>query len=263
MALLLLRKEFQHIADHLIIGAQSALDGCIQGYHGIVQAYQDLFASFAGPGLVIGCPTERVCFHGIVIKSDRSSENTFGAGHRFGVSVVGVGVRIEDDTAVEYGKHCCFAGFHLFVPELQLAAPGFLPFFVEIDQDVDPALPVAVMGMDGEVGVNIKIAAAGGLVDTASLQAIVLLKVLDTRELAEEFQEFGGVQLVDRAFDRLRQEVQLVEATFVLVVVFIIDPSIRLVELVEFCDAVFQYFGIQEVLQYDVRIWTRFLIPFA
>ena len=99
--------------------------------------------------------------------------------------------------------------------------------------------------------------------DTASFETVVLLKVLDTCELAEEFEEFGGVQLVDRAFDRLGQEVELVETTFVLVVVFIIDPSIRLVELVEFCDAVFQHFGIQEVLQYDVGVWTCFLIPFA
>src|SRR5580658_2736484 len=101
--------------------------------------------------------------------------------------MIGIGIGIENNTAVEYGQYACLTGFHFAVPQLQLAAPVLLPVFVQIYQHVHPALPVAMMWMNGKVGMDIQKAAAGGLMDTAAFEVLVLLEVPDPREGAQPF----------------------------------------------------------------------------
>ena len=142
------------------------------------------------------------------------------------MTVIGIGIGIENNAAVEHRQYAFFAGLHFLVPQLQLAAPILFPVFVQVDKHIDPPLPVAVMRVDGEVGMDIQESAAGGLVDTAALEPFVLLKVADPGDRAQPLQEGRELQLVDRRLDRFGKQIDLVQSAFVFVVVLIVDPAI-------------------------------------
>ena len=59
---------------------------------------------------------------------------------------------------------------------------------------------------------------------------------------------------MDRSLDRRGQQVDLVETPFVFVIVFVVDPTVVLIELVKLPDAFIENFGIQEVFQYDMGV---------
>jgi hypothetical protein len=76
-------------------------------------------------------------------------------------------------------------------------------------------------------------------------------------------EKFGGIELVDGAFDGLGQQVELIQAAFVFVIMFIVDPAIGRVEMVEFFYAFVENGGVEEVFQYDVGVGMGGLVFFA
>src|SRR5579872_489846 len=91
----------QHPADDLVVGAQLSLYRGIGGDQRSVDLYQQLVAAVARPGLVIGGAAIGILFYGVIIQCDGPAEYSLGAGHRKGMSVVGVRVRIEDNATIK------------------------------------------------------------------------------------------------------------------------------------------------------------------
>ena len=91
---------------------------------------------------------------------------------------------------------------------------------------------------------------------STAFQALVLLQVLDAGNSAEPFKKGRRIELVDRCPDRLGQQVDLVQSPFIFVIVFIVDPTVRFIQLVEFGDTLLQHARIKEVLQYNMRVRT-------
>ena len=60
--------------------------------------------------------------------------------------------------------------FHVGAPELEITSVVGLPAFVQVEDEVGPTLPVPVMRMHCEVGVDIQKAAASRLVQPSSFE---------------------------------------------------------------------------------------------
>ena len=93
------------------------------------------------------------------------------------------------------------ARLDLAVPELDVAAPGRVPILVEIDQDVQPAVELAVCDVV-EVDVDVEVAPRPGLVDAAADELVVGQEAWQVEDVTKQAEEFWGckrpIQLRDR-----------------------------------------------------------------
>jgi hypothetical protein len=106
--------------------------------------------------------------------------------------------RRKDYGAIEQRFDPLPAGRHVALPKLQLAPPLGAPTLIEVEQQVEaavqsqPAMPV-------EVGMNLEIAAAGDLMETAAFKAGIGDESRNPREPFEECKKVGGVQALNKA----------------------------------------------------------------
>ena len=150
-----------------------------------------------GRGPILGRPDHRVLLDTEVVEGEGSPRHPFGTGHRLGVAVERRGVRGEDQDPVGDGTDLLDAPLHVGTPQLEITAVLGLPILVEVEQEVGPTLPGAVVGMDGEVGMDIEEPAPGRLVETSSFEGGIGDEIVDAQKVADEGHEARGVELLE------------------------------------------------------------------
>ena len=108
---------------------------------------------------------------------------------------------LEDDTAVEDGREGMVGDLHFPVPQLDVPAPLLPPAFVEIDQDVQPAVKSALLDVV-EIDMDVQTTPGAGLMDATASQLIVSQEVRDVEHVRQEIEELpagqGFVELLQR-----------------------------------------------------------------
>jgi len=151
----------EDFADEIIIDTQITFDSAIGVDQFFIGPNEKAFEAVVGARLIVGATLFRcLLFFGEIVKGDGFAGHFFRALDGIGEAVVRILVRIENNTAVEDRTDALGAFLHVTCPQFEFTAVFGLPSLVEINQEIDPPAPVALMRVHGEVGVDVQVAAA-------------------------------------------------------------------------------------------------------
>ena len=109
-----------------------------------------------------------------------------------------VNIRARFATGLTFSTHSFMSALH------SSRSPPYSgpPLFVEVQEDVGSTLPVPMMGVDREVGVDVEEATSGRLVKTPALERGVSDEVLHAEELTDELHEARRIEVFEDALQR-------------------------------------------------------------
>ena len=152
---------------------ERALGAVVGAERHLVEVDAEPADALTGPRAILRRAHHRRRFLGEVVERQRLPRHARRAGHRVRMAVERRRIRAEDHAAVEERPDLPPARAHLGVPQLEVAAVGLLPARVQVEEQVQPAPPVAAVRVHGEVGVHVEEAAALRLVQPAALERLV------------------------------------------------------------------------------------------
>lgn len=189
---------------------------------------------------------------GVVVERNGTAGNSQRMVNDVWISVVACRCRIEDHATVEDGYDRFLAGFHVIVPELQLAAEFLFPVLVQVDQDIDA--PLEIHGfVVVEIRVNGKMAAILDLVEAGAHEVGVGYKAIYSRHVFQKPNEWLGIERVEEAAKHAVQMIR-VKARFEPFLGAVKDHAFLVQNLWKTLEADFQDFRGQEIINYDMRV---------
>ena len=156
----------------------------------------------ARPGPILRRANHRIFLDAEVVERQGPSRHTLGTQHRFRVAMEGRGIGREYQGPIRHGADLFDALLHVGAPQFEVAAVFGFPILIEVQQDVGSTLPGPIMGMDGEIGMDVEEAAPRRLVEASPFERGIGDKVVHAEELADELYEAGRIEFLEDALQR-------------------------------------------------------------
>ncbi len=250
----------QHGASDLVGDAQPAFHPVVDTQRLLVGVDEQGVGAVTRSRPVLGGAHHRVDLVTEVVQRKRPAGCSRRTPHRLRVPVEGIRISGEHQHPVDEGSHRDLGMRHAGVPELEIPAVLGPPVVVQIEQEVDPALPVPVLWVDGVIGVDVEVAARRRLVEAPAFETRVGKQPLDPGELFEEPNKLRRVQLVENRPQRRPpgRWIGLAELPLVDVEVGVPPTSIQRGELLHRRPG---GTGVEELVEHDVGVGRGTLIP--